>query len=185
MPKRIQVAPHLSVDELGRRYRRASDPAERRHYHILWLIARGQPAAEVARGTGYSPPWVRTIVRRYNQASMAALVDRRHQHPGGQLLLTPTQQTALAQALQGSAPDGDFWTGPKVAAWMAQQVQYAVHPQRGWDYLRRLGYRLQQPRPRHAKAQPDAQAAFKKRSRISSRPEAGPTRHDGGTLGRR
>ena len=168
MPKRIQVAPHLSVDELGRRYRRANDPVERSHYHILWLIAGGQPAAEVARVTGYSPPWVRTVVRRYNQSGAAAVRDRRHQHPGGQFLLTPAQQTALAQALQGPAPDGGLWTGPKVAAWMAQQVQHPVHPQRGWDYLRRLDYRLQQPRPRHIKAQPEVQAAFKKRSRTWS-----------------
>jgi transposase len=168
MPKRIQVAPHLSVDELGQRYRRARDPVERSHYHILWLIAGGQPAAEVARVTGYSPPWVRTVVRHYNQAGVAALVDHRHAHPGGQLLLTAEQQTALAQALQGPAPDGGFWTGPKVAAWMAQQVRHPVHPQRGWDYLRRLGYRLHQPRPRHAKAQPEAQATFKKRSQTMS-----------------
>jgi transposase len=168
MPKRRQIAPHLNIDELGRRYRRASDPVERSHYQILWLIARGQSAAEVAQVTGYSLPWLRTIVRRYNQAGVTTLIDRRHQHPGGRLLLTSVQQATLVQALQGPAPDGGLWTGPKVAAWMARQIKQPVHPQRGWDYLRRLGYRLQQPRPRHAKAQPEAQAAFKKPSRTLS-----------------
>ncbi len=103
MPKRIQVASHLSVDELGRRYRRPSDPVERSHYQILWLIAPGQSVAEVAKVTGYSRPWLRTVVRRYNQAGAATLMDRRHQHPGGRWLLTPAQQAALAQALQGPA----------------------------------------------------------------------------------
>ena len=63
------------------------------------FIARGQPAAEVARVTGYSPPWVRPLARRYNQGGAAAVLDRRHQHPGRQFLLTLTQPTALAQAL--------------------------------------------------------------------------------------
>jgi len=38
-----------------------------------------------------------------------------------------------------------------------------VHAQRGWDYLRRLEWRPQMPRPRHpAAADPAAQAAFPK-----------------------
>ena len=34
--------------------------------------------------------------------------------------------------------------------------------QRGWDYLQRLQYSPQAPRPRHILADPEAQTAFKK-----------------------
>jgi hypothetical protein len=37
-----------------------------------------------------------------------------------------------------------------------------VLPQRGWEYLRRLGYTPQVPRPQHAQANPESQDAFKK-----------------------
>ncbi|MCC3466298.1 MAG: helix-turn-helix domain-containing protein, partial [Microcoleus sp. PH2017_06_SFM_O_A] len=54
--------------------------------------------------------------------------------------LSPEQQEELRQALQGPAPDGGDWTGPKVARWIAEKTGSAhVWPQRGWDYLKRLG----------------------------------------------
>jgi transposase len=45
---------------------------------------------------------------------------------------------------------------------MAERLAHPVHPQRGWEYLRRLGYTPQVPRPQHAQADPAAQDAFKK-----------------------
>src|SRR3712207_1126324 len=40
----------------------------------------------------------------------------------------------------------------------------AVHPQRGWDALRRLGWSLQSPRPRHPRAAaPEERAALKRK----------------------
>jgi hypothetical protein len=61
--------------------------------------------------------------------------------------------------------DGGLCTGPEVAAWMAIRLGRKVWPQRGWDYLRKLGYSAQVPRPRHAKAAgPEEQAAYKKSS---------------------
>jgi transposase len=40
MPKRLQIAPHLPVAELERRYRQASEGIERSHYQIIWLLAQ-------------------------------------------------------------------------------------------------------------------------------------------------
>lgn len=53
------------------------------------------------------------------------------------------------------------WSGPKVAAWMAEQLGRAAHAQRAWEVLRRLGVTLQRLRPRHRQADAAAQAAFK------------------------
>jgi hypothetical protein len=46
---------------------------------------------------------------------------------------------------------------------MSARLGRPVAPQRGWDYLQRLGARLRQPRPRHVAASAEEQAAFKKR----------------------
>jgi hypothetical protein len=66
MPKRIEIKPHLSIEQLATCYRKSEDAVERSHYQMIWLLAQGQSTAEVARVTGYSVYWVRVIARRYN-----------------------------------------------------------------------------------------------------------------------
>jgi len=162
MPRKIILTDHLSVAELEQRYRQAQDPAARSHFQILWLRAQGQTTLQVAEVTGYSPHWIRTLVRRYNAGGADAMGDQRHHNPGGQWLLSEEQKQELDQALQQPPEDGGLWTGPKVAAWMQKKIQKPVHPQRGWDYLRLLDYSPQVPRPRHHKAEAQAQETFKK-----------------------
>jgi transposase len=162
MPRRATLAPHLVPEELFARYRHAEHPIERSHWQIIWLVADGHPVPEVAHLVGYNPNWVRTLIRRYNTEGPAGLVDRRRHNPGQPPLLPAVQRAALVDALAGPAPDGGVWTGPKVAAWMADRLGRPIHPQRGWEALRSLGLTLQRPRPRATTADPVAQAAFKK-----------------------
>jgi transposase len=162
MPKRLSIQAHLAVDELESRYRRAKDPVVRSHWQVIWLLAQGLPSAQVAAVTSYTRNWIRIIARRYNQRGPAGLEDRRHHNPGATGLLSAGQRAALAAALEQPPPDGGVWTGPKAAAWMTAMLGRRVHPQRGWETLRRLGWTSKVPRPRHVNADPAAQAAFKK-----------------------
>jgi transposase len=164
MPKRLHLHPHLTTDDLERRYRQATLVVERSHYQIIWLLSQGWLTREVMAATGYSANWVREVARRYNEAGEAGLGDGRQSNPGHPALLTPAQQEALREALAQPPPDGGCWSGPAVATWMSHQLGRPVAPQRGWDYLRRLGHTLQVPRPAHVKADPVAQAAFKQTS---------------------
>lgn len=153
---------HLSTEELGRRYRAARDRVERSHLQGVWLLRQGLSVGEVARVMGFSERWVAEIVRRYNVDGPEGLGDRRRGNAGAKPLLDEAQRAELAQALQGAPPAGGLWNGPKVAAWIAARTGQAIHPQRGWDYLIKLGFSLKRPRPRHVRADPEAQAAFKK-----------------------
>ena len=63
MPRTVKLEEHLSIEELGARYREAKDPVERSHAQILWLLARGESAKRAAEITGYSACWVSEIVR--------------------------------------------------------------------------------------------------------------------------
>jgi hypothetical protein len=91
--------------------------------------------------TGYSVPWIRTIIQRYNTAGPAALGDLRRANPGGRFLLSVAQQAALQHTLDTAPPpDGGLWSGPQVAAWILAQTGRQVPPQRGWEYLKRLGF---------------------------------------------
>ncbi len=164
MPKKLPLDNHLEPTELEQRYRRARDPVERAHYQIIWLLSQGRSTGEVAAVTGYSRAWIRSIVRRYNDSGAAGLGDRRHQNPGGgaRALLGPQLREELAEALQAPPPDGGLWSSRKVADWITQRTGRRAGVQRGWEYLRRLGYTPQVPRPAHATADPDQQEHFRK-----------------------
>lgn len=162
MVRKLVVPMHVPVADLERRYRRARDPVARSHWQIVWLLARGEPTAAVARATGYTENWVREVAKRYREGGPDALGDRRHANPGAAPLLTREQQDELRAALSGPAPDGGLWTCRAVAAWMAARIGRPVGEVRGWEYLRRLGFSPQRPRPREQRANPEAQAAFKR-----------------------
>lgn len=162
MPAPQPLPSHLPVPELERRYRAATDPVARSHYQIVWLLSSGQPTAAVAGVTGYCEDWILKLANRYRAAGPAGLGDRRHGNPGSPPLLDVAGQSALGAALAGPAPDGGLWTGRQVAAWMSGWLDRVVSPQRGWEYLRQVGFTPQQPRPTASQADPEAQAAFKK-----------------------
>jgi transposase len=162
MAQKMTVAPHLTVAELEQRYRGAEDRVARSQWQILWLLAGGMRTAEVARVTGYGVRWIQEVARRYRDGGPAAIGDRRHANPGAAPLLDAAHRAQLRQALAGPAPDGGLWTGRQVAAWMSRRLGRPVAPQRGWEWLCRLGLTPQRPRPRETRADPAAQAAFKK-----------------------
>ena len=44
----VCIVEHLSVEDLGRRYRAAEDATEARHVQAIWLLAQGRAVLEVA-----------------------------------------------------------------------------------------------------------------------------------------
>ena len=133
---------------------------------MIWLKKQGWRTADVGRCTGFRPDWVRRLVRRYNKHGPSSLGDRRASN-GREPLLSDSQRQELLAALSKPSPYGGLWTSAKVARWMGERLGRKVWPQRGWVYLRDLGMTLQRPRPRHVRADPEAQAVFKKNSRRS------------------
>ena len=167
MNKRITVKPYLSIEELETRYRKAKDPVERSHWQIIWLVAQGKTTQQIAEVTSYCANWIRILVRRYNEVGPEGLGDQRHSNPGGTFILSPERQAQLKQDLDEPPSDGGLWSGRKVATWIHEQTGRKVHAQRGWEYLKRLGFSQRVLRPRHAKADPAVQEAFKKTSLTS------------------
>jgi transposase len=168
MGKRVKIQTDDTAEELHERYRQAKDAVERTHWHILWLAKEGKTPQVIAEQLGYTARWVRTVIRRWNAQGEAGIHDRRHEINVSRPLLSPEQQEELAAALQTAPGDGGLWSGPKVALWMQERLGRNVAPQRGWDYLQRLGHTSRVPRPQHAKADEAVQQEFKK--------TAGPTR---------
>lgn len=170
MPKLLSIAPHLSSEDLETRYRRAREPKERTHFQILWLFSKGARTEDVAIATGYCHDWIRQLVRRYNREGPAAMVFRPHRIPGKQPLLSAEGLRDLQQVLEGAAPDGGLWTGPKAAVWISERIGRQINPKIGWAYLKKAGFTRKVPRPRHQEADSAAQEAFKKNSLKPSKP---------------
>ena len=158
-----RIVGHLCVAELEARYRAARDATEARHFQAIWLLAQGRTFLEVAAVLAFVPRWLEELAARYNAFGPAALGDQRRRNGRTATLLTEAVLAALAERLKEPPEDGGLWSGPKVAAWMARHLGLAkVHPQRGWEALRRIGWSPQAPRPRHARAATaEEQAAFK------------------------
>src|SRR5215213_4858293 len=165
-----RIVGHLSVAELEARYRAARDVTEARHVQAIWLLVRGRTVPEVAAVLAFAPRWVTRLAARYDASGPAALGDGRRRNGKAAGLLTPDLLAALVERLKQPPEDGGVWSGPKVAAGMARQLGLAkVHPQRGWEALKRIGWSVQAPRPRHARAAtPEQRAAFKGGSRRRS-----------------
>ena len=166
-----RIVGHLPVGELEARYRAAQAVTEARHVQAIWLLAQGRTFLAVAEVLAFVPRWVTQLAARYNTSGPGALGDRRRRNGKAASLLTEARLAALAERVRTPPADGGVWSGPKVAAWMARHLGLAkVHPQRGWEALRRLGWSPQAPRPRHARAAtPEQRAAFKGGSRKPSR----------------
>jgi transposase len=163
MPTYVRIVAYLTPNELEQRYRQADDPVERSHLQIVWLLACGKRVREVAEVMGYCANWIRIVVRRYNQKGPEAVADQRQYNSGAPALLSRDQQQQLQRVLTQAPADGGLWSGPKVAQWMGAQIGHTVYPQRGWEYLRKVGFSLQISRPRHHKADPEQQEAFKRK----------------------
>src|SRR6476469_6707463 len=111
--KRLPVVPHLSHEEIDRRYRSCSSAAEKTRWHVLWLVTRPDrpvSATAAAKLVGFTPAWGRAVLKRYNARGPDALTDGRRGN-GSDPKLAPEQQTELFAALQGEPPDGGLWSG--------------------------------------------------------------------------
>lgn len=166
-----RIIEHLSAAELEQRYRTAQDATEARHTQAIWLLAQGRSVLDVAGVLAFAPRWVEKLAARYNERGPDTLGDQRRHNGRTGSVLTTAVLAALAERLRTPPEDGGRWTGAKVAIWMAAQLGLAkVHPQRGWEALKRVRWLIQAPRPRHPRsAAPEQQAEFKGGSTQRSR----------------
>src|SRR3712207_428298 len=95
-----RIVEHLSVEELGARYRGAQDATEARHTQAIWLLAQGRGVLEVADVLAFAPRWVEQLAARYNALGPDALGDQRRRNGRAASVLTPALLAALAERLR-------------------------------------------------------------------------------------
>lgn len=141
MPPKAHLEPYLTIEELKVRYRQAHDIVEARRWQLLQLVAQEWTIKRAAEIVSLNYDYAKEIIRRYNAEGPASIRNRSKERnpPPARSLLTPEQLKELEKVLQGPAPDGGSWSGPKVARWIAEKTgREWIWPQRGWEYLKRL-----------------------------------------------
>ena len=165
MPKKAYLASHFSSDELQQKYFKTQDRVESRRWHLLWKISCGWTIKKSALAVGINYDYAREILRKYNHLAANGIINLRKKRlnssGGKKPLLNSQQLQKLVQQLESPPEDGGIWTGPKVARWIEKQTKRKkVWNQRGWDYLKKLSYSCQSPRPKHRKGDPQEQEKF-------------------------
>lgn len=186
--QRLPIVPHLTPEEIARRYRSCRRGVEETHWQVLWLLTRPDrplTPAQAAEQVGLTPGWARAILKRWNAEGPDGLADRRAATNGGHRKLSTEQQLDLWDALQHAPPDGGLWTGPKVAAYVRDRWGVVVCKQTGWEWLRGLGFSPQVPRPSHpGAATPAERRAWERRpGRPARRAAAGAPDPGGRVMG--
>ena len=160
----LAIREDLSATELRVLARREKGPRAASRMYAIAHALEGLSRGEAARLSGMERQALHDAVVRYNAEGLAGLHDR----PKGRRrsVLDETEGLAL-KGIVLAGPDlvrhgRTEWTLPALAEEIAHLWGKRLHPASLSRVLRRLGLSKQKTRPRHPKANPEAQAAFKK-----------------------
>lgn len=157
----MEVKPRLTLEELKQRERAEKDAGQSKRLRVVILAMEGWTAPAVAMAVGLSRRVCQEWVYRFNEQGLAGLEDQRGRQPSSPL--TPEQQQQIRQRIEaGPTPQDGVCSlrGADVRRFLEREFGLTRSLAAVYHLLHRLGYSYLRPRPRHRKADPDAQAAF-------------------------
>jgi len=160
--KNLIVSDKATINRLAERLKRAQSHAEYQRIQCVLIRATlGSTAAEIAQLLGWSAARVHVMHSRWAKEGDALFElkgrgGRHRQH------LSPEQEQALLAPFVERAQAGGVLTVADIQCAYQEQTGREVAPSTVYRLLERHGWRKLTPRPRHPKADPAAQAAFKK-----------------------
>jgi transposase len=150
---------HESAEELYTRYRAEADLGRRKRLQLLWQVRTGTSARQAARAAGVGARTATRWLGWYRAGGLAAVLDRvpGHGARGRPGRLTPEQRQGLVE----QAGTGAFRTYDEARRWVEQTFGVRYSYQGMYSVLARLEVHPKVPRPLAAKADPQAQEAWK------------------------
>lgn len=171
----MHVKDRHGVDELRGLARKTKDGRTRTRLQAVVLAKQGHTAVDTAELLGMSRRMVQKWVQRYNEAGLPGLSDRFGR--GRACKLSEDQRLQLQQRIEAGPREGDSvctLRGTDIQEILKQEFGVLYHLNGVYALLHRLNYSCLMPRPRHHRTDPEAQAAFKKKSLSRSRQSATP-----------
>lgn len=142
---------------------------EGRYYHRLHVVLqvlKGASCYEAARIYEHSPRSVEYWVKRLKTKGLAGL--REGERPGRPPKLLPNQLKEIRKHILLSPRelgyDQNIWDGPLLSYHIEKQFSVHLGIRQCQNLFYKLGFTLQRPRPKAAKANAEAQEDFKKNS---------------------
>jgi len=159
-----------SASDLRREASKTRHADQARRLLALALVMEGASRADAARACGMDRQTLRDWVHRYNGLGIDGLVDRKA--PGPTPRLTTQQQAELARIVEQGPDIANAgivrWRRVDLRDVIAARFGVVLHERTVGKVLDRLNFSHMSVRPRHPKADADAQEAFKKTSQTSS-----------------
>lgn len=150
MPKKTNLKPHLTLEELNQKIRKSKDPVKKQQLRVIKCIMQGMTQRKVAEKLGYSAAWVHTIIHRYNEVGPKALRDHRKDNPGRPFKLSKSIREEMRILVSEPPIEGGLWTGPLLIDWVKERTgDTEIDPKRGWEWLRQLECKDRLTRSRH------------------------------------
>lgn len=159
----MEVKPRLPLEELKQRERAEKDAGQSKRLRVVILAMEGWTAPAVAMAVGLSRRVCQEWVYRFNEQGLAGLEDQRGRQPSSPL--TPEQEQQIRQRIEAGPTTEDgvcSLRGADVRRFLEHELGLIRSLAAVYGLLHRLGYSYLRPRPRHRKADPEAQAAFKR-----------------------
>jgi transposase len=157
----MEVRDHMTLETLQRLERKESNASQAKRLRIIILAIQGFTAPAIALTLGMSRRAVQKRVERFNREGLQGLSEGR----GGyrQETLTEEQKTEFCERLdQGPMAEDGVCSlrGVDVQHILRQEFNLLRRLSSVYAILHRLKYSCLCPRPRHQKANPEAQAQF-------------------------
>ena len=166
MRQPLILTPHHTTAELWDHYRHCRCAVEQRRTQAVALLSEGRSPGEIRTLTLLSRPTYAKTIHSYNKGGLAGLRDRRHENPGAPPLLTDAQLLLFVQTVRADYEDGILWDAVKLQAFVEDLLGEQIHARRSYELLELVGLSWQVPRPAHERADPKAQADFKKNASL-------------------
>lgn len=156
-----------TITELKDQYKKSTNAVECRRSQVIWLLAKGLSRKEVQEITDYSDWSIRNIISLYNKKGLLGLRDNRHNNLGAPTILDQKEQDSLSETISKKIDCNDSWSGKKTVEWVEKETGKKISLKSSYNYMHKLGFSLQIPRPRHKLANLEEQENFKKRGCLS------------------
>ena len=167
----MRITAHHTVAELRTLIRKERRGKIARRLQAILKAREGLPSEEIAPLVQMSERTVRHWVASYNQQQLAGLEDRPGR--GRKKPLTLEQEEQLKARVRAGAMEADgvcTLRGEDLRQILKSEFNVVRGLQATYNLLHALGFSVLQPRPKHPKADPEAQKAFKKKPPSSSPP---------------
>ena len=162
MARITRAAAHLTREEVKQRMTSDPQPLYRQRWLIIYnALVEPRKAEDIARHCGVSKATVHAIISSYNRLGVAAVETAGKGGRRSGFLSLAGEREFLAPFF-GRAAQGELTTTEEIWRAFETRVEHKVDESTIYRLLARHGWRKLMPRPRHPKADPQAQEHFKK-----------------------